>query len=154
VTTGGRVLPSSPIHLPGAAGAASEASAGRRWRRRYLWVIPGLAIAIFANAQASAHGLGLAPVLLFGIIPHLPALLGIGQPHAKGQMARRAVPSFNLMHHPAVPVAILAAAAAGILTSFWLVAALAWISHIVVDLAFGHGLRTADGWRRGWWTWR
>jgi hypothetical protein len=33
----------------------------------------------------------------------------------------------------------------------WLVGGLAWSSHIVVDLGFGHGLRTADGWRRGWW---
>ena len=31
------------------------------------------------------------------------------------------------------------------------VGGLAWISHIVVDLAFGHGLRTPDGRRREWW---
>jgi hypothetical protein len=153
VTTDDRLLPSSPIGLP-AADPVSKVSGGRRWRRRYLWLVPGLGIAIFANAQATAYGLGLAPVLLFGIVPHLPALLGVGEPHAKGQMARRAVPSFNLMHHPALPIALLAAAAVGILAPFWLVAALAWISHIVVDLALGHGLRTRDGWRRDWWAWR
>src|SRR5688572_23526482 len=131
-----------------------EVSAGRRWRRRYLWLVPGLALAVFANAQATAYGLGLAPVLLFGIIPHLPALLGVGQPHARGQMARRAVPSFNLMHHPALPVAVLAAGVAGIVSPFWMVAALAWISRFVVALAFGHGWRTAAGWRRGWWALR
>jgi hypothetical protein len=36
------------------------------------------------------------------------------------------------------------------LSPFWLVGGLAWFSHIVVDRAFGDGLRTSDGWRRGW----
>jgi hypothetical protein len=124
-----------------------------RWRpaRRHLWILPGLAIALYANAQAAEHDLGLAPLLLFGIVPHLPVLLGIGQPHAHGQMAARVVPLFNAMHHPAPPLVVLALATAGILSPFWLVAALAWSSHIVVDLGFGLGLRTADGWPRRWW---
>lgn len=121
-----------------------------RWRPtyRHLWLVPGLAIAVYVNAQASEHALGLGVLLIFGIVPHLPALLGVGQPHARGQMASRAVPLFNAMHHPAPPLALLVVAAAGLLSPFWFVAALAWSSHIVVDLAFGHGLRTADGWRR------
>ncbi len=129
-------------------------SGQRRLARRYLWLIPGLAIAVYANAQAGFHGVGLVPLLVFGIVPHLPASLGIGQPHAHGQMALRAVPLFNAMHHPAPPLVLLAIAAAGILSPFWLVGALAWFSHIVVDLAFGQGLRTADGWRRPPWTLR
>ena len=36
-----------------------------------------------------------------------------------------------------------------ILPPFWLVGALAWLSHIVVDRGFGDGLRTADGYLRG-----
>ena len=44
---------------------------------------------------------------------------------------------------------MLGLAAAGILSPFWLVGALAWLSHIVVDRAFGDGLRTADGYLRG-----
>lgn len=124
----------------------------RRLRARHLWVIPGLAIAIYANAQASQHGLGLGPLLLFGIVPHIPALLGIGQPHAQGQMPRRAVPLFNALHHPAPPLVVLGLAAAGVLSPFWFVGGLAWFSHIVVDLALDQGLRTADGWRRPWWT--
>jgi hypothetical protein len=118
---------------------------------RHLWIVPGLAIAILANTQAGLHGLGLVPVLAFGIVPHLPALLGVGQPHARGQMASRAVPLFNLMHHPVPPLMVLGLAAVGILSPFWLVGGLAWFSHIVMDLAFGQGLRTADGWRRPWW---
>jgi hypothetical protein len=97
---------------------------------------------------------GLAVLLAFGIVPHLPMLLGIGRPHAPGQMAPRAVPLFNALHHPVPPLVLLTLAAAGLLEPIWLVGGLAWLSHIVVDLAMGHGLRTADGWRRPWWALR
>jgi hypothetical protein len=152
MTADGRALLADHASLGVAAGAPLAVPQGRRLRRRQLWLIPGLAIAVYANALASEHGLGLGPLLLFGIVPHLPALLGIGQPHARGQMAARAVPLFNVMHHPMPPLVILGLAAAGVLSPFWLVGALAWGSHIVVDLAFGHGLRTPDGWHRPWWT--
>ena len=122
-----------------------------RPRVRHAWVVPGLALAFYANALATEHGLGLRPLLLFGIAPHLTVLAGIGQPHQRGQLATRAVPLFNTMHHPAVPLALLALAAAGVLPPFWEVGALAWLGHIVVDLAIGDGLRTADGWRRNPW---
>jgi hypothetical protein len=119
----------------------------RRLALRRGWLVPGLVIALYANALTTEHGLGLAPLLLFGIVPHLTVLVGIGQPHARGQLAPRAVPLFNVMHHPALPLALLALAAAGVLPPFWLVGALAWLGHIAVDLAFGDGLRTADRWR-------
>ena len=35
-------------------------------RLRHLWVIPGLAIAVDANAIGNEHQLGLVPLLLFG----------------------------------------------------------------------------------------
>jgi hypothetical protein len=57
------------------------------------------------------------------------------------------VPAFNVMHHPAVPVAVLGLASAGVLSPFWLVGALAWLGHIVVDWALGDGMRTATGFR-------
>src|SRR3954447_5762389 len=116
-----------------------------RLTARHLWLVPGLAIAFYANGQAGVHGLGLAPVLIFGIVPHLPVLLALRQPHAPGQLGRRAVPLFNLMHHPVVPVTLLAVAATGVLSAFWLVGAMAWLSHIVVDWALGDGLRSRDG---------
>ena len=154
MTTNCRVQLVDRVSLGGTTGTAQAASPPRRrLARRHLWLIPGLAIAFYANAQAGEHGLGIGVLLLFGIVPHLPALLGVGQPHARGQMAARAVPLFNVMHHPAPPLLVLGLAAAGILSPFWLVGALAWFSHIVVDLAFGSGLRTADGWRRPLWTW-
>jgi hypothetical protein len=115
--------------------------------------VPGLALGVYANVVSGSHQLGLIPVLVFGIVPHLAVLAGIGEAHAPGQLAPRAVPLFNAMHHPAPPLALLALAAAGILSPFWLVAGLAWLGHIVVDQGFGKGPRTADGWRRpGWLT--
>jgi hypothetical protein len=119
----------------------------RRLALRHLWLVPGLGLALFANAQAAWHGLGLVPLLVFGIVPHLPVLVGIGQSHARGQLAPRAVPLFNAMHQPVLPLGVLGLAAVGTLPPFWSVAALAWLSHIVVDWALGDGLRTADGFR-------
>jgi hypothetical protein len=123
----------------------------RRLALRHGWIVAGLGLAVLANMLAADHGPGIIPVLLFGIVPHLTVLLGIGQPHARGQLAPRAVPLFNAMHQPALPLVLLGLALAGILSTFWLVGALAWLGHIVVDLGFGDGLRTADGWRRRRW---
>lgn len=120
----------------------------RRLAPRLAWLVPGLALALYAGLLASEHGLGLVPLLAFGIIPHASILVGLGQPHARGQLAPRAVPLFNALHHPVPPAVVLALAAAGVLGPFWLVGALAWLGHIVVDLGLGDGLRTADGWRR------
>jgi hypothetical protein len=121
----------------------------RRLRLRHLWLVPGLGVALFANAQSGTLHVGLVPLLVFGIVPHLTVLVGIRQPHSRGQLAPRAVPLFNTMHQPVLPLAVLGLAVAGILPPFWLVGALAWLSHIVVDRGFGDGLRTADGFLRG-----
>lgn len=121
------------------------ASSRRRLRLRHVWIIPGLAIAVYANAVAGEHDLGLVPLLLFGILPNVPLLFGIGQPTARRQLAPRAVPLWNAMHHPATPLALFGVAATGILPAFWLVGALAWLGHVVVDWGLGDGLRSADG---------
>jgi hypothetical protein len=115
---------------------------------RHLWLVPGLAIAFYANAQAGLHGLGLVPVLAFGIAPHLPAWLGLRLPHGPGQLPAQTVLFFNVLHHPALPLAVLGLAAAGVLPPFWFVGSLAWLSHVVMDWAMGDGLRTADGYLR------
>ncbi len=134
--------------VPVSAAAAPEARRGLK--ARHAWVIPGLAIAIYANSVSSAHDLGLVPLLLFGILPHLTVLLGLGQPHERRQLALRAVPAFNVMHHPALPLALAAVAVTGVIGPFWLVGALAWLSHVVVDRALGDGLRSQDGFVLGW----
>jgi hypothetical protein len=123
----------------------APAPAHRRLRARHAWAIPGLAIAIYANSVSSQHDLGLFPLLLFGILPHLTVLLGIGQPHGRHRLAPRAVRAFNGMHHPVVPLVLAVVAATGAIGPFWLVGALAWLSHVVVDWALGDGLRGPDG---------
>ena len=90
----------------------------RRLRLRHLWLIPGLGLALIANVQAGTLHVGLVPLLVFGIVPHLTVLAGIRQPHARGQLAPRAVPLFNTMHRPVLPLAALGLAAAGVLPPF------------------------------------
>ena len=130
--------------------AQTVAGSRRRWKPRHVLLVPGLAIGFVASTLAGQNGLGLLPLLLFGILPHLTVLTGIGQPHVRGQLAPRSVPLFNAMHHPVLPLALAALAAAGVLSPFWLVGALAWLAHIVVDWALGDGLRSADGFLLGW----
>ena len=126
---------------------AMTGTSGRRLRPRHLWIIPGLAIAIYANGLAAEHGLGLVPVLLFGILPKLPFFLGIGQPTVAGQLPPRAVMGWNIMHHPVTPALLLGVTLTGLLPVFWTVAGMAWLSHIVIDWGLGDGLRSADGFR-------
>lgn len=122
----------------------------RRFRRRLLWLIPGLAVAVYASTLSSHLGVGLLPLLVFGIVPHLSVLVGLGQPRARGQLAPRAVGIFNAMHHPVLPLGAVALGALDVLSPFWLVGALAWLGHIVVDWGLGDGLRSADGFVLGW----
>ena len=117
-------------------------------RARHLWIVAGLGIAVVANTEAHRLGLGILPLLAFGIAPDLPRLLGVGQRHRPGQMARRAVPPFNLMHHPVVPIALLGAAALGVLPPIFYVGALAWLGHVVVGLGVGDRVRDRDGFLR------
>ena len=120
------------------ATAAHVTARPRRIKRRHLWLIPGLALALFANGQAALHGVGLAYLLIFGIVPHVPALLP------------RADALFNALHHPLQPAVVLVLAWAGLLPPVALVGSLVWLSHIVIDSALGDGVRSADGSRRGW----
>jgi hypothetical protein len=122
-----------------------------RLRPRHLWLIPGLAIAVYASTQATAYGLGIVPLLVFTIVPDVPRLLGVGQRHPHGRMATRAVPLFNLLHHPVPPLVLLGLAVAGVLSPLWLVGSIAWLGHLVIGLGIGDRLRTSDGRLRSHW---
>jgi hypothetical protein len=116
-------------------------------RPPYLAV--GGTLLALAIGLAVAWDTGVSSVLLFALLPDAALLLAIGQPAERGQLPSRAVPAYNLMHQPAVPLVLLALAATGTLGHYWLVAALAWGAHIAVDRGVGYGLRTKDGWQRG-----
>ena len=90
---------------------------------------------------------GLWQFFVFGAMPDIALFLGIGSGLAKGQLHPRAVPLYNALHHPAGPVA-LAAVAVAFMPAGYVVGALAWGLHLVVDRVAGYGLRTPDGFQR------
>jgi hypothetical protein len=132
------------------AGSPYDVSPGRaRTAPRPGHLVAGLLLLAAAVVAATTWGTGVSSVLVFALLPDVALLAAAGAKHAPGQLPARAVPLYNLLHHPAVPAALLLAGAAGLLGSYWLVAGLAWAAHIAVDRGVGYGLRTRDGWQRG-----
>ena len=131
------------IEVGGAERVAAPA-AGRRLRARHLWLIPGLAVALFANEVGKANGVGILLLIAFGIAPDLPRLLGIGRrrDHGIGSFVVRA---FNLLHHPAAAVAAVVVTATGVVPAVWLVGALVWLGHNVIGLGVGDVRRPPAG---------
>jgi hypothetical protein len=116
------------------ATASGGVRQGFRFRRRHLWWLPGLAIAVLASQVSERAGLGIVPMIVFQMAPHLPTFAGV-----------RAVPLFNLGHHPVPPVALTAIAFAAGLPPIWLVAGLGWLSHVVIGWGIGDGRRHPKG---------
>jgi hypothetical protein len=116
------------------------AEEGRRLRWRHLWVVPGLAIAIFANELGKTNGVGILLLIAFGIAPDVPRLFGIGRSGPVGEAALRA---FNLLHHPVAPAVAIAIAATGVVPTVWLVGALVWLGHLVIGWGVGDVRRHA-----------
>jgi hypothetical protein len=117
------------IELGGAERAARPEpgeGTGRRLRRRHLWLVPGLAIAIFANELGKGNGVGILALVAFGIAPDVPRLFG-----SRGRLAH------NLMHQPVAPIAAVALGATGIVPVVWLVGSLVWLGHVLVGRGVG-----------------
>lgn len=130
--------PDIASRVRGAGIAAAEQVTGRRRRvrPRHVWLLPGIGLALFANTQASQLGVGLVPLLAFGIAPDLPRFVGLRRP---------AMLMFhNAMHHPAVAVAVLLGSAVTGMSPFAYVGALAWLGHIVVGWGTGDRFRSAE----------
>jgi hypothetical protein len=107
--------------------------AGRRFRRRHLWIIPGLAIAIAANRLGEMNGVGILALIAFGLAPDVPRLFG-----------SRGRPAHDLLHRPvvagsglAVAIVITASGVTAIAGIVALVAALVWVGHIVIGWGVG-----------------
>ena len=103
----------------------------------------------FAIFEIGTYDLGWLPIVAFLVLPDLAMLVGIGQPHLPRQLPARAVPYYNALHHPVVPLAFLGVVVVAGLGPAWFVGGLAWLSHIAIDRAVGYGFRTPDGWQRG-----
>ena len=117
-------MSASTIRVGGVDDAVRPAGEGSRLgfrlRRRHLWLVPGLAIAIYANVLGQANGVGILALIAFGIAPDVPRLFG-----ARGR------PMHNVLHQPVVVMVAVAIAATGVLPVPWLVGALVWLSHVV-----------------------
>ena len=118
------------------AGGEQVIGRGRRVRLRHLWLVPGIGLALFANTQASRLGVGIVPLLLFGIVPDVPRLFGLRRP-----TMRRL---HTAMHLPPVALVVLLAAAVTGMSPFVYVGALAWLGHIVVGWGTGDRVRPAE----------
>lgn len=118
--------------------------AGRRLRPRHLWILAGLVVTILADRVASEDGVGIAILILAQVLPHVPGWL----PGA-ARTNPVVVATFNALHHPLVPLALVGAAAAGLISPIWLVSAIAWLGHILIDWGLADGVRSVDGSRHG-----
>ncbi len=105
-----------------------------------------LAVALFALAIAVA-GPGTWQLWVAFALPDAALLAGAARGLQRGQLAPRAVPLYNALHHPAGPLVAIVAAAA-LLPDAWLAGALAWGAHVAMDRAAGYGLRTREGFQR------
>jgi F420H(2)-dependent quinone reductase len=120
-----------------AATASQPTGRSRRLRPRHLWILPGLGLAVFANQQATQLGVGLVPVLAFGIGPDLPRLFGIRGP--------RMTAVHNAAHHPGLALALVLVSFATGLSPFVYVGAISWLSHIVIGWGIGDRTKVAEG---------
>jgi hypothetical protein len=104
-----------------------------------------LAAAVFT--AVSSHT-GYWQLAAFGLGPDVALFFGIGRDLERGRLHPRAVRLYNLLHSIWLPIALGTVAAAGILSTGFLVAALIWAFHVTLDRAVGYGLRTRDGYQR------
>ena len=116
--------------------------------RRVTWLAVAAALIAFAVYEVGQHHLGAWPIVGFVMLPDLAFIAGVGVATEHGQLAPRAVPIYNFVHRPYVPLTLVVAAALGVGPMFWFVAGLSWLAHLAIDHAAGYGLRTSEGWQR------
>jgi len=122
----------------------------RQVAKRVAWAALAAFLLAFIVLEVINHGgSALVAALLLLITPDLTMLIGAGVAD-KGKLSPKAVPYYNVMHRPWIPLAVLVVYSAGGLGD-WVplfTAGLGWLAHIALDRAFGYGLRERDGSRR------
>jgi hypothetical protein len=119
----------------------------RRLGARIASALLAAALLVAVVLQTVQHGTGYWQIVAFGIGPDLALAFGAGAGLERGQLHRRAVPLYNLLHRFWGPIA-LAALALFVLPLGFFIGALVWMLHIAFDRAVGYGLRTPDGHQR------
>jgi hypothetical protein len=115
---------------------------------RALYGLLALALLATIAVVIVRHDTGWWQLAAFGLGPDLALLLGAGRGLERGQLHPRAVPVYNALHRFWGPLALGALAALGVVSTGFLVGALAWAFHVALDRAVGYGLRTRDGFQR------
>lgn len=128
----------------------TDGGSGRRAGLRAVLGAAGLALLGGTIAEMAVHGGAVIWSGLLGLTgPDLAFAVGAGQSHEHGRLARRAVPFYNVLHRPWLPLIMLAAVSfdgqASEQAAPYIAAALGWLAHIALDRALGFGLRAADG---------
>jgi hypothetical protein len=117
--------------------------------KRVAWAALAVFLLAFIVLEVINHGgSALVAALLLMVAPDLTMLVGASE-GGNGRLSPRAVPYYNAMHRPWIPLAVLVVYSAGGLGT-WVplfVGALGWLAHIALDRAFGYGLRERDGTR-------
>ncbi|MEU5107632.1 DUF4260 family protein [Streptomyces sp. NPDC021354] len=123
--------------------------------RRATWFGGALFWSAFAVLEAVKHG-WVAGLLAFAFLlaPDLTMLIGVREAASaglvRGRLLPRAVPYYNAVHHPLVPLALMVVYTFGVFVWAPAFAALCgWMAHISYDRAFGYGPRTKEGFQRG-----
>lgn len=121
---------------------------------RILWLVLALFWTAFAGLEAVRHGwLAGALAVTFLLVPDLTFLVGVTEARGleKGRLQPKAVPYYNALHRASVPftLAVLYAVQPWVSWPALFAALCAWLAHISYDRAFGYGLRTKEGFRRG-----
>ncbi|MGC7097381.1 DUF4260 family protein [Amycolatopsis lurida] len=122
---------------------------GRPVVQRVAWGAFALFLLAFLVFEVVKHGGDtLATALVLLIAPDLTMFIGAGG-GGNGRLSPKAVPFYNAMHRPWIPLVLLLGYSVSDLN--WVplfTAGLAWLLHISLDRAFGYGLRDRDGSRR------
>lgn len=118
--------------------------------KRVAWAALAVFLLAFIVLEVINHGgSALVAALLLLMAPDLTMFIGASTA-GNGKLSPKAVPYYNLMHQPWIPLALLVVYSIGGLGD-WVplfTAGLGWLAHIALDRAFGYGLRERDGSRR------
>jgi hypothetical protein len=125
-------------------------ASARRVAKRVAWAALAVFLLAFIVLEVINHGgMALVTALLLLIAPDLTIFIGAGAA-GNGKLSPKALPYYNVVHRPWIPLAVLVVYSAGGLGD-WVplfTAGLGWLAHIALDRTFGNGLRERAGSRR------
>jgi hypothetical protein len=126
------------------------AAPARQVVKRVAWAaLAAFSLAFIVLEVINHGGSALIAAFLLLIAPDLTMFIG-ARAAGDGKLSPKAVPWYNVMHRPWIPLAVLVVYSVGGLGD-WVplfTAGLGWLAHIALDRAFGYGLRERDGSRR------